>query len=95
MIIARVKKSIQNLTFNKIFISLFLIVYCGLYYQEYVALIACSYALLGGAFIYNLIKHRGLIYKDFIVLCLIFVIYSFFRHYGRSLLIPLITLSYN
>ena len=78
MIIARVKKSIQNLTFNKIFISLFLIVYCGLYYQEYVALIACSYALLGGAFIYNLIKHRGLIYKDFIVLCLIFVIYSFF-----------------
>ena len=74
MIIARVKKSIQNLTFNKIFISLFLIVYCGLYYQEY----ACSYALLGGAFIYNLIKHRGLIYKDFIVLCLIFVIYSFF-----------------
>ncbi len=78
MITCHVKKYIQTLTFNKVFIFLFLIIYCGLYYQEYVTLISCSYVLLGGAFVYNLIKHKGFIYKDFITLCLIFVVYSFF-----------------
>lgn len=68
----------QNVIFNKVIILLFLIIYLGLYYQEYVSLITCSYVLLVIAFVFNILKHERLIYSKFFILCVIFVLYSLF-----------------
>lgn len=72
-----VKTVIRDLTFNKVVIFLFLIVYIGLYYQKYAILISCSYILLGCSFFYNIVKHKKLTHSNFIVLCIIFLVYSF------------------
>lgn len=69
---------IRRMTFNKVFILLFLFIYCGLYYQEYAIFISLSYLLLGFAFVFNIVKHRGLIHVHFIIVCVLFFLYSIF-----------------
>lgn len=69
---------IRSLNFNKICIFLFVFVYIGLYYQEYIPIILCSYILLFLAFAYNVVRRRNIIYKKYVVICFVFCIYSLF-----------------
>ena len=72
------RQFVQSLTFNKIVISLFLIIYCGCYYQKYLSYISLSYLLLLIGVVYNLVKHKNVIHLRFIILALVFTLYSYF-----------------
>lgn len=67
-----------NLTINKIVIFLFLIIYCGCYYQQYLFFISFSYLLLACTFIYNIVMHKKVIYVRFVLISLAFLLYSVF-----------------
>lgn len=67
-----------SLTINKIVIFLFLIIYCGCYYQQYLLFISFSYLLLVCTFIYNLVMHKKIIYVRFVLTSIVFLLYSVF-----------------
>lgn len=72
------RKFIGSLTFNKVVIFLFLLIYCGCYYQEYLSYISLSYCLLLVGVVYNVVKHKNVIHLRFIILALVFTLYSYF-----------------
>lgn len=67
-----------SLTINKIVIFLFLIIYCGCYYQQYLLFISFLYLLLVCTFIYNLVMHKKIIYVRFVLTSIVFLLYSVF-----------------
>lgn len=73
----RIRYLFQSITVSKIVIFVFLVIYCGFYYQQYLNLISFSYLLLGCAFLYNLVKHKAVIHLQFIIISILFVLYSF------------------
>ena len=68
----------RNFTINKIVIFIFLFIYCGCYYEQYLPFISLSYLLLSGAFVYNLMKHKRVIHLQFVFISSVFVVYSVF-----------------
>lgn len=68
----------QDFTINKIVIFIFLFIYCGCYYQQYLSFISLSYLLLGVAFVYNLVKHKKIIHLQFVLISSFFVVYCIF-----------------
>ena len=81
----------HDITVNKIVIFIFLFIYCGCYYKQYLSVISLSYLLLGVAFVYNLVRHKKVIHLQFVLISLFFVIYSIFS----SLWAPNFDVSYN
>lgn len=72
------RKFIGSLTFNKVVIFLFLLIYCGCYYQEYLSYISLSYCLLLVGVVYNVVKHKKIIHLRWIIAALLFVLYCYF-----------------
>lgn len=72
------REFVGSLTFNKVVIFLFLLIYCGCYYQEYLSYISFSYLLLFVGTVYNFVKHKKVIHLQFILVALLFVLYSYF-----------------
>lgn len=68
----------HDITVNKIVIFIFLFIYCGCYYQQYLSFISLSYLLLGVAFVYNLVKHKKIIHLQFVLISSFFVVYCIF-----------------
>lgn len=67
----------RKLTFNKVIIAVFLLIYVGLYFDEYLTLIKLSYALLMVGAIYSIYNSRKLRYLDFIIVTISFLIFGF------------------
>lgn len=67
---------IRSLTFDKVCIFIFVFIYIGLYYREYIPLISCSYLLLSLVFFYKTLRHKGLKHKKFVIICFSFCAYS-------------------
>lgn len=66
----------QDFTVKRLVIFIFIIIYCGCYYQQYQVLISLSYLLIGCVFLYSVLFRREKIFKNFIVGSTIFVVYS-------------------
>ena len=68
----------HDITVNKIVIFVFLFIYCGCYYKQYLSIISLSYLLLGLTFVYNMVRHKKIIHLQFIFIALLFVLYCIF-----------------
>lgn len=69
---------LKEMTWEKLGITSFIMIYCGMYYSMFASLISLSYIILFFCFAYSLIKYRRLQHKDFLCLGMLFVVYSFF-----------------
>lgn len=58
-------------------IFVFIMIYCGFYYPQYLPYITLCYLLLGGTFIWQFVKSRQVPYTQFIWISLLFISYSF------------------
>lgn len=71
-----IKKILSIFTFNRICIGLFLILYIGFYYSDYMRYITLSYIALIIGFVFNLLKSNGMKHIYFILITLMFLVYS-------------------
>lgn len=68
----------RNITINRIVIFVFVVMYCGFYYQQFLSFITLSYVILGIVFIHNsLMVQKKILYVNFITISLLYVFYSF------------------
>lgn len=74
------KKNLKSLmaycTFNRMCIGIFLLLYVGFYYTDYLSYISLSYIILLLGVVYNLFKYKTIKYSSFIKICILFVVYS-------------------
>lgn len=67
----------KHLDLNKIGLSFFILVYCGMYYSMFHHLITLSYIVLFACFLNIVLKTNKLVYLDFLFIGGFFVVYSF------------------
>ena len=71
-------KSLFNISCDKILIALFLIIYCGMWYADFLLLSYLAYVFLFLFIVISISKNKCVYNQGFICFSLIFLVYSFF-----------------
>lgn len=69
---------IPKISFNRVCVALFFLLYIGFYYAEYITYVKVSYLVLCIGFCFTLIRVRRIRNVQFILLTVIFILYSYF-----------------